>query len=399
MLLTAYYPYDDHEAVLGPEIAILAKSFDRVVLAPSNRGERVGRPPARNVELRELPWFGPWDRGQKLRALASLQALRVLVETVRRPVRWAAYRRNWRFYLDLLAINLLKTSVLANFVHEQGLEHAVFYDFWFENSTLSLALLRRSKAIGTAVARAHNFDIYDEDWAQGAVPFSEFKARHLDRVFPVSQHGDHYLRSRLPFLRTEVARLGVPAQDPAPIPLPDIPLIVSCAWLHPRKRIHLIPEVLDALPGPMHWIHFGDGIDRSRVEAAAARLRDDVTWELRGRVANSEVLEFYRRCRVSAFLSLSLSEGVPVAMMEAQSFGIPIVAVNVRGIPDIVTPETGILIDPDEPPVEVARALGKVLYNDRFNRSTILSFFLEHFEATMNYEAFAAAIVRLRSDL
>ena len=395
VLLTARYPFNDHEAVLNPEVAVLAERFRRVFVLPSHRGDQV-RPLPPNVTLKELPWFGPWPRAAKLRALLSRDALRALLATLRRRSRWRPYLLGWRFYLDLLAINLLKARTLRRFVEEEGLEHAIFYDYWFENSTLALALLRRSKLIATAVSRAHNFDVYDEDWDVGAVPFAEFKARGLDRIFPVSQHGERYLREHLPVSsKTAVARLGVRAQDTRPLPRSEVPLIVSCAWLHPRKRIHLIPEVLARIGRPVHWIHFGDGLDRPSVEAAAERLPDRVDWELRGEVDNREVLDFYSRHRVDALLSLSVSEGVPVSIMEAQSFGIPIVAIAVRGVPEIVNEATGVLLDRDADVEQMVAGLARAIEPDRFDRSEILAFFRDHFEARRNYSAFADSLIAL----
>jgi glycosyltransferase involved in cell wall biosynthesis len=395
VLLTARFPFDDHEAVLAPELEILAQRFARVFVLPSHRGDDV-RPLPPNVELKELAWLDAPARAAKVRALASLEALRVLAASLRRPSRWRAYFGNWRFYLDLLGMQLLKARVLERFVAEEQLHDAVFYDYWFENSTLPLALLRRRGQVRIAVSRAHNFDIYDEDWASGAVPFAEFKARALDHVFPVSEHGQRYLREHLPLAaKTSVARLGVEAQDAVAPPHEDVPVIVSCAWVHPRKRIDLIPEVLTRIGKPVRWIHFGDGAERARVEAAAAKLPGHVEWELRGRVDNSEVLDFYRRRHVDVLLSLSVSEGVPVAMMEAQSFGIAIVAVAVRGIPDIVTGTTGVLLDIDDGVDELAAGLAAALEPGRFDRAAILAFFRDHFEATRNYGEFADTLAAL----
>lgn len=395
VLLTARFPFDDHEAVLGPEVEILAQRFARVLVVPSYRGSAVRALPE-NVELRELPWFDEPARGAKLRALLSRDAMRVLAASLRRPSRWRAYRRGRRFYLDLLGMQLMKARALRRFVEDEGLGDAIFYDYWFENSTLPLALLRRAGVIRAAVSRAHNFDVYDQDWEQGAVPFAEFKARALDRVFPVSRHAEDYLRDHLPIAgKTAVKHLGVKGPDIEPPPPSDVPLVVSCAWMHPRKRIHLIPEVLAHAGKPVRWIHFGDGAERARVEEAAAALPDFVEWELRGRVENRDVLEFYRRNHVDLLLSLSVSEGVPVAMMEAQSYGIAIASVDVRGIPDIVTDTTGVLLDIDDGVEQLAAGVARALEPGRFDRAAILAFFGDHFEASRNYSDFADTLLAL----
>ena len=396
VLLTARYPFDDHEVVLDPEIAILAERFGRIFILPSYRGKKVRRLPS-NVDMAELPWFDPWPRSAKRRVLASGPALPVIAATLRRPSNLRPYLAEWRFYADLLATNVLKARVLRRFVEEQGLEGSLFYDYWFENSTLALALLRRAKLIETAVCRAHNFDVYDEDWEAGRVPFTEFKARWLDRIFPVSEHGARYLRQRLALSpsKTPVAHLGVEARQESTESPAKVPLVVSCARLEPRKRIHLIPEVLSLVGQPLRWIHFGDGVDRPRVEAAAARLPPDVEWELRGQIDNLEVLDFYRRHPVDALLSVSISEGVPVSMMEAQSFGIPIVAIAIRGVPELVTEETGVLLAADADTDEIAAGLSRALEPVRFDRARILAFFGDRFEARKNYSEFADTLLEL----
>jgi glycosyltransferase involved in cell wall biosynthesis len=395
VLLTARYPYDDAEVVLDPEVAVLAERFGRVFILPSYRGVKVRRLPP-NVTVMELPWFGQWPRSAKLRALASRPALRVLAATLRRSSNWRPYQAKWRFYADLLAINVLKARVLRRFVVEEGLERAIFYDYWFENSTLALALLRQEKLIERAASRAHNFDIYDEDW-EGRVPFTEFKARWLDRIFPVSEHGGRYLRKRLALSpsKTPVAHLGVEAREASMRSSAKVPLVVSCARLEPRKRIHLIPEVLSRVGRPLRWIHFGDGVERARVEAAAAHLPDAVEWDLRGQLYNQEVLDFYRRHPVDVLLSVSISEGLPVSMMEAQSFGIPIVATAIRGVPELVTEETGVLLGADADTDEIAAGLSRALEPGRFDRARILAFFHDHFEARRNYGEFADALLEL----
>ena len=119
-----------------------------------------------------------------------------------------------RLYLDILARNVLKLRSLVGLVRDRGLHEAIFCDYWF-NSTLALALLRRSGEIRTAIARAHRFDIYDEAWGGHPVPFRAAKAQGLDAVFAVSDFGAAYLERHVRPLRGKVTvgRLGV-VQEP-----------------------------------------------------------------------------------------------------------------------------------------------------------------------------------------
>lgn len=45
---------------------------------------------------------------------------------------------------------------------------------------------------------------------------------------------------------------------------------------------------------------------------------------------------------------MSDSEGIPVSIMEAMSFGIPVIARNVGGMSEIVNEENGLLLENDD---------------------------------------------------
>lgn len=64
---------------------------------------------------------------------------------------------------------------------------------------------------------------------------------------------------------------------------------------------------------------------------------------------------------------MSLSEGIPVSIMEAISFGIPIIATNVGGNAEIVNDETGVLI-----PVNIDQAAFNETVSDIMNKMDIL---------------------------
>jgi glycosyltransferase involved in cell wall biosynthesis len=403
VLLTSAYPFGRaSETFLETEIEVLAERFRRVYVLPSHREDRV-RPLPPGVELVEMDWLGDSLRRARLGALASPVATSVLISAVRSGDGPGSYLRAPRFYLDNLARNALKYRMLRHFVGERGLADAIFYDYWFENSTLALALLRGSGSIRTAVARAHRFDLYDECWSTGTVPFREAKARALDAIFAVSESGGDYLRRRIPGQREKVGvqRLGVRDPGHACPPSADgTPLVVTCARLESQKCVHLVPETLAKLERPVRWIHFGDGPERGRVESEASRLLagggSKVRWELRGQVDNSDVLDFYEAHHVDVLLSLSSSEGLPVSMMEAQSYGIPIVARDVGGVSEIVDPKTGVLLSLQATPSEVAAALRKALEPGRFEAEAARGFFRQRFDAKTNYNGFADVLLALQ---
>jgi glycosyltransferase involved in cell wall biosynthesis len=84
--------------------------------------------------------------------------------------------------------------------------------------------------------------------------------------------------------------------------------------------------------------------------------------------------------------------------MEAISYGIPIIACKVCGIPEIVINEkTGLLLDVNEDVGVISKKIEQALFFN-FNRKAIVDFFYQHFEANMNYLSFTKSILNENTD-
>jgi glycosyltransferase involved in cell wall biosynthesis len=80
---------------------------------------------------------------------------------------------------------------------------------------------------------------------------------------------------------------------------------------------------------------------------------------LRGRIAHAEVPDFL--CSLAVFAMPSRAESFGVAALEAQACGLPVVASNVGGLPEVVLDgETGLLVPPEQPQV-LASALLRLI--------------------------------------
>ncbi|MBQ6895809.1 MAG: glycosyltransferase, partial [Oscillospiraceae bacterium] len=77
-----------------------------------------------------------------------------------------------------------------------------------------------------------------------------------------------------------------------------------------------------------------------------------------GYVPNDEYISWVKENPVDLFITTSSTEGgVPVSLSEMASFGIPCIATDVGGIPEIVTQQNGTLLSSNPTAAEVAQAI------------------------------------------
>jgi glycosyltransferase involved in cell wall biosynthesis len=174
-------------------------------------------------------------------------------------------------------------------------------------------------------------------------------------------------------------------------------LLVSCSNVIPVKRVELIVSALKHIKSPLHWTHFGDGPQFDALKKLAQDLPENIKVTFKGRVANSDVLDFYRKNCPTAFINVSSSEGVPVSIMEAFSFGIPVIATEVGGNGEIVSDTNGVLLEGNPAADKIAAAIAKVFDTFAESFSTMSNAAYETWEkrynANDNYNAFAKLLI------
>jgi glycosyltransferase involved in cell wall biosynthesis len=114
---------------------------------------------------------------------------------------------------------------------------------------------------------------------------------------------------------------------------------------------------------------------------------------LQGECSNTEVLDFYRR-GVHVFINASISEGVPVSIMEALSCSIPVVATSVGGVPEAVDASCGILVDASVTPAGLADAVLKLLLSPGYSEMRVAAHerWMKQFNGPVNFAEFARSL-------
>lgn len=278
--------------------------------------------------------------------------------------------------------------------------NSTFYSFWFYDC-IYLAWLKKKGLISKAISRAHGGDLFEDRTSlKGKILFRHFQLNYLDAVLPISETGRSYLKKQYPEAKAEIKTvfLGSVNHGINPFP-PEIFTLVSCASLRHHKRIHRIAEMLQYIDFPIRWIHFGDEnlnsddpkIEDYKINKEKLKGFKNIEYMPMGLTPNEAILDFYSRTPVSLFISLSSVEGIPVSIMEAISFGIPVLSTNVGGCSEIVTEQTGILIPLETDMKSVADQIRSYRHSDKntaLYRSGVRAFWEKHFDAEINYNEF-----------
>ena len=393
LVFPKYYPYTKYEVFLETELEVLSMYFDKIYVFP-----RVHSPILRTLQKNiividefnkenNLINHNFFDKIWLLKVSAIETFSNFSINFIRK------FRENYSF----LSSKFKETKHLKNVMSNLGISNAMIYSVWFNDWATVLSIAKQKKYINNFVSRAHGYDLFHFRRSENYIPFQYFNIKNVTKVVCISNAGKTYLKERYPKYKNKVlsSYLGVQDKGTNPFPNPETLKIVSVSNINEVKRIHLIIESLKLTTSNISWTHFGDGPLFNEILEKANTLPTNVKYEFKGRVSSDELMDYYKKNPVHSFVFSSSTEGIPVAIQEAISFGIPIIATNVGGVPEIVKPEWGILLKSNFEPVELKNILEKFIdskFNTIENRSLIKSFWKNTFNAEQNYLHFAKII-------
>jgi glycosyltransferase involved in cell wall biosynthesis len=122
-------------------------------------------------------------------------------------------------------------------------------------------------------------------------------------------------------------------------------VVLTPARLHAQKGHRYLLEAALLVPDAI-FVFAGDGPERTSLEDQSARLglRDRVLFLGR----RDDIPALLAQCDVCVLPSLS--EGLPLAVLEAMAAGTPVIGCAVGGVPELVADgQTGLLVPPADP--------------------------------------------------
>ena len=339
---------------VGKELDVICRFFDVTIICNSADGE-----------LKDNIKYYIYERGGVVQALMGaikllfdFKAHKDIINALKQQEnKLAKASESIRFYLN--------AYMFSEYMKKNGLleDNAIYYSYWYFWKCMA-AVMNKGKYDIKVISRAHGYDLYKEQLASGYQPYKKYMDERLDKLIFISDHGkDYYLKSnglndsdkyRIDYLGTtnnyeltEYTKSGSYT-------------LVSCSTVIPLKRVELIVEALSLVDDiNIKWIHFGPGSEKeefAQMVCNALGRKSNIGYELFGRVPNDEVMKYYASNKIDAFITTSSNEGMPVSIMEAMSFGMPVIATKVGNIPYMFC-DNGILLSENPTANEVADAI------------------------------------------
>ncbi|OFY85154.1 MAG: hypothetical protein A3F72_05080 [Bacteroidetes bacterium RIFCSPLOWO2_12_FULL_35_15] len=304
--------------------------------------------------------------------------------------------------VELLWGNKLKKEIIKVVRKEKlDINKTLFYSYWSDYKSMGLALYKNKFPSALCFARVHGWDVDYSRHKFPYLPFKNYVVSQLNRVFAISEKSQQLFFNLIEAdLKPKIfiSRLGKTNYNSPQCEKKNKDIVIcSCSDFISLKRIHLIIDILSNIKSPnIEWIHFGGGILKEEMEKYAQKKLSHIKYSFKGIVPNEEIIKFYSENFIDLFINVSETEGIPVSIMEAQSFGIPTLATNVGGTSEIVNNENGFLIEKDFNPKLVADLITQYFSSDvqtqRQKRIAAFKNWSEKYNAEMNYSLYLSQI-------
>ena len=402
IIILSDYPYNNGEPFFENEIGFLSKSFKNIFVysAMGKLNEVQTRTYPKNVKC--VPLSCSHNRFKYcLKGIFSNRAIFPITNKNIKKFLMNSYilgRNNEIFYK--IKRHILKENI--------DVKKCVIYSYWLTLGISAVKLKRYiEKNFGYSpftVSRCHRYDLYSDVNKYNYQPLQKETIELLDYVCSCSDSGNEYLKRIYPNqskkiltskLGTKFHKINVPQNKN------NQKVFVTCSGLRPVKRLDLFAEgfALAAMQNKnISWACIGDGEEKEKIcYIVNQNLLNDRVFFF-GDLSNDNVYKYYEETNIFCFVNTSSSEGIPVSIMEAISYGIPVIATDVGGTGEIVNSSNGILLSKDCTKEDICAAILKIcsLNDDDYCKLSLNSRrkWEKEYNADLNYKKWVNILLK-----
>ncbi len=387
-LFCQYFPYNGGEQFLFNEAEYYPNNVEIIVFTEHIKTQDFLMLP-KNFKIQHNDFKIPTSIRVVIKLYWRLIFEIFIFEILKSPHR-VKYIRGFKTHFFLLISYFQKAIIINEQIPTN--KNTILYSYWFDEWATIIHLVKRIRNESIKViCRTHAYDFDEAQVYSGYHPFRMFNLNGFDKVISVSEYGKVYINERYKYNKVVVDKIGVRENGNNPFIENSRKIVVSCSSLIPIKRVELIIEILKHLKFEIEWIHFGNGPLENEILTKSLDLPSNIKFTYKGFVENREILNYYRNNSVDVFINTSILEGIPVSLMEAISFGIPIIGCNICGVPEIVNSTSGLLLDKNFNSVEAAVVIESFISTKCSNkdfRNGVKNFWQKNFNADNIYPKF-----------
>jgi glycosyltransferase involved in cell wall biosynthesis len=344
MYITAKAPYGSGETFLLTEMHAMLQAGAFLTIIPRNPPKQVFHDAAKGL-LEKTVWLPLINPG----ILSAFFQVCLRNKTVWKIVR-SIFRHSRTLNISIKNLSVLPKAVYIyhKFKTEQ-FEH--IHAHW--GSTTATMAWAISELTGIPWSMTlHRWDIDENNMLQWKVERASF-------VRCISENGKQKLFQILGGRHREkikVLHMGVRIPQRAPVQRDrSKTFTIACpANLLPKKGHQYLVEacaiVREKSGGAFQCLIIGDGPLEGEIrhQVAQNNLQDVV--KLAGRLPHNEIMSMYEKGQIHAVVLPSIvtgegeKEGIPVALMEAMAYGIPVISTHTGGISELLSGGAGLLV-------------------------------------------------------
>lgn len=407
VILTNSFPYEGGEQFIESEVHYWAKTgFDNVYILPEKSPTQVVRYfPNELIILQRFE-------------VSSYSKLFILLFIVFYPLFWKEI-----FYLiksnSLNIANVINAvrAIIGTKAREKQLKYSLknidgdilIYSYWNDMDCYAASELKKKGLFKKVVSRCHGYDCYEVRRKNGYMPLKRQYQYVIDRVFLLSELAKRYYSNTYAYPEDvlDIASLGVflPEKTLTYSKSRGVLRVLSVSNCIPIKRVDKIIDALNVFSKANHievrWTHIGNGVLLEKLKQHTKEVVGGnklLKYNFLGFLPNTEVKQLLSQQSFDLFINASESEGVPVSIMEAMSYSIPVIAPDVGGISDIVHDLTGKLLSSNPSVKEIADAIQKIYYSSSYPSYRENAFLMvkENYNADSNYINFIKKLSQIK---
>lgn len=335
-IITAKTPFSLKESFILEEILEMNTISNVLIIPRDTKGRMI--PEAKGVKVLAVPFFSLKIFASFFQAMTNhsfWQALKIIFNA-----------DNKKAILKNLAV-LPKSIHLSKLLLKENISH--IHAHWGGTTSTMALFIHLMTRIPFSIT-FHRWDINENNLILEKIKEANF-------VRTISNEGKNELQKHLPtslHKKVIVIHMGVRLCEKRTHNKAIGTLkIVNVGNMVPEKNHMALFQILKLLKDrgiKFHADLFGDGPLRNKLENLCREFKilNNVTFK--GHIPHAELLNAYERGEYFLMLSTSDIEGIPVALMEAMAYGIPVIANNVGGISELISDgKNGFLIENNNP--------------------------------------------------